>query len=40
VDRVLVPGERGDRLTAQRLAAGEIEVEDNLYRAVREAAGL
>lgn len=32
VDEIFLPGERGDRKAAQVLAAGEVEIEDNLYR--------
>jgi LDH2 family malate/lactate/ureidoglycolate dehydrogenase len=38
VTEVYMPGERGDRLTQQRLDAGEIEVEDNLYNELRQIA--
>lgn len=31
---ILLPGERGDRLAAQRLAAGTIEIDGNLLRAI------
>ena len=31
VDQIYVPGERGDELTRERLTAGEIEIEDNLF---------
>lgn len=36
VDEIFVPGERGNKLTKQRLATGEIEVEDNLLKALKE----
>ena len=39
VSEIRVPGERGDRLTQQHLASGEIEIEDGLYAALRKAAG-
>jgi LDH2 family malate/lactate/ureidoglycolate dehydrogenase len=32
VDEILVPGERGDRAMQEALDAGEIEVEDNLWK--------
>ncbi len=38
VDEVLAPSERGDRLAAERLAAGELEVEDNLWKELQKAA--
>lgn len=38
VDEILAPSERGDRLAAERLAAGEIEVEDNLWAELQKAA--
>jgi LDH2 family malate/lactate/ureidoglycolate dehydrogenase len=31
VEEIYVPGERGDRLTAERNESGEIEIEENLY---------
>lgn len=39
VDAVLVPGERGDMASRQRVGAGEIDIEENLYRGLLEAAG-
>ena len=39
VERILLPGERGDRLAQERLKTGEIEIEDNLLAAFRKAAG-
>jgi LDH2 family malate/lactate/ureidoglycolate dehydrogenase len=39
IDEILVPGERGDRLRAAALQAGEIEVEDGLWTALLTAAG-
>jgi LDH2 family malate/lactate/ureidoglycolate dehydrogenase len=39
VDEILVPGERGARLARQRLASGEIEIEDNLLAELRKVAG-
>ena len=38
VEEIFVPGERGDRLTKQRLDSGEIEVEDNLLKQLKEVA--
>jgi L-2-hydroxycarboxylate dehydrogenase (NAD+) len=38
VDEIFVPGERGNRLTKQRSDTGEIEVEDNLLKALKEVA--
>jgi LDH2 family malate/lactate/ureidoglycolate dehydrogenase len=39
VSEIYLPGERGAVLTAQRLACGEIEVEDNLLVELRKVAG-
>lgn len=39
VDEIHLPGERGDRLTQRRLAAGALEIEDNLWRELRRVAG-
>ena len=39
VKKIILPSERGDKLTKQRLASGEIEIEDNLYKKLQEAAG-
>jgi L-2-hydroxycarboxylate dehydrogenase (NAD+) len=39
VKEILVPGERGSLLARQRLACGEIEVEDNLLVELRKIAG-
>lgn len=36
VDEVMVPGERGDRLRSNILNSGEIEVEDNLLKSLKE----
>lgn len=36
VDEVMVPGERGDRIRAEILKTGEIEVEDNLLTNLKE----
>ena len=38
VDEIFLPGERGDNLTNERLASGEIEVEDNLYQELEKLA--
>jgi LDH2 family malate/lactate/ureidoglycolate dehydrogenase len=40
VDEIFVPGERGDRVLEQALAAGEIEIDDALFAALKTAAGL
>lgn len=39
VEEILVPGERGDRLTQQRLESEEIEIEDNLYTELKKVIG-
>lgn len=39
VEEILLPGERGDRLAEQRIASGEIEIEDHLLMGLRQAAG-
>lgn len=39
VDEVLVPGERGDKIRAQILKSGEIEVEDNLLKSLKDFVG-
>lgn len=39
VKEIMLPSERGDKLTKQRLASGEIEIEDNLYKKLKEVAG-
>jgi LDH2 family malate/lactate/ureidoglycolate dehydrogenase len=39
VEDILVPGERGDRMLQQVLAAGELEVEDNLYNELIKIGG-
>lgn len=36
VNEILVPGERGNRLTNERLSSGEIEVEENLLVKLKE----
>lgn len=38
VTEILLPGERGNKLTKKRLKSGEIEIEDNLYHALQQAA--
>ncbi len=38
VSEILIPGERGDKLTKERLKSGEIDIEDNLYHALEQAA--
>lgn len=38
VREILVPGERGNKLTQQRLKSREIEIEDNLYKELKKAA--
>ncbi len=40
VTEINLPGERGSLLAAERLAFGEIEVEDNLLEELRKAAGV
>jgi L-2-hydroxycarboxylate dehydrogenase (NAD+) len=39
VDEILVPGERGDRILQRAMDAGEIEVEDNLWRELNKVVG-
>lgn len=39
VKEILVPGERGDKLTRQRLGVGEMEIEDNLYMELKKVIG-
>ncbi|MBI3956104.1 Ldh family oxidoreductase [Candidatus Gottesmanbacteria bacterium] len=39
VKEIFMPGERGDRITKQRLHSGEIEIEDNLYHELKKTAG-
>jgi LDH2 family malate/lactate/ureidoglycolate dehydrogenase len=39
VTEIFVPGEQGSRLASQRLACGEIEIEDNLLVELRKVAG-
>ncbi|MEK7544120.1 MAG: Ldh family oxidoreductase [Patescibacteria group bacterium] len=38
VTEILMPGERGDKLTKQHKTEGTIDIEDNLYHALEEAA--
>ncbi|MCL5430008.1 MAG: Ldh family oxidoreductase [Candidatus Marsarchaeota archaeon] len=38
VDEILVPGERGDKLTKKYSTKGSIEIEDNLYNEIKKAA--
>ena len=38
VKEIYIPGERGNNLARKRLAAGEIEIEDNLYNELQKAA--
>jgi LDH2 family malate/lactate/ureidoglycolate dehydrogenase len=37
VEEIFVPGERGNKLARQGMESGEIEIEDNLYKALKEA---
>ncbi len=39
VDEIMIPGERGDRIRAAILKAGEIDVEDNLLAELRKFVG-
>lgn len=39
VKEIFIPGERGDRLTKQRLISGVIDIENNLYHELQKAAG-
>lgn len=39
IDEITLPGERGSLLAAERLAKGEIEIEDNLLDELRKVAG-
>ncbi|HYD34701.1 MAG TPA: Ldh family oxidoreductase [Vitreimonas sp.] len=39
VEEIFLPGERGNRLAAQHLKTGQIEVEDNLLAGLRQVAG-
>lgn len=38
VSEIMLPGERGNKLTKERLKSGTIEVEDNLFRQLQTAA--
>lgn len=38
VKEILLPSERGNKLTKERLKSGEIEIEDNLYNELKKAA--
>src|SRR3989344_529527 len=38
VSEITLPGERGNRLTKERLSTGEIEMEDNLYHELQKVA--
>lgn len=38
VKEILLPGERGDLLTKKRVSEGTIDIEDNLYHALQQAA--
>ncbi len=38
VGQIVTPGQRGDELTAKHLAAGEIEIEENLYNGLKAVA--
>ena len=40
VDEILTPGERGDRIYAEIMAAGAIEIDDGVWRDLRTVAGL
>ncbi|MBU1326954.1 hypothetical protein KKC61_02325 [Patescibacteria group bacterium] len=39
VTEIMLPSERGNRLTRQRLESGEIEIEDNLYNELKKVVG-
>lgn len=39
VEEIYAPGERGGRLTQERLESGEIEIEDNLYTELKKVIG-
>lgn len=39
VKEIFVPGERGNRLTQERLDSGEIEIEDNLFQELKKVVG-
>lgn len=38
VNEIFLPSERGNKLTKERLASGDIEIEDNLYHELEKAA--
>ncbi|MCW6160080.1 MAG: Ldh family oxidoreductase [Candidatus Micrarchaeales archaeon] len=38
VKEILIPGERGDKLTEKQTASGKIEIEENLYKEIQKAA--
>lgn len=38
VTEIFVPGERGNKLTKERMDSGEIEIEDNLYQELKQVA--
>lgn len=40
VDEILVPGERGNRRTSNAEAAGEVDIEENLYAELKKVAGV
>ncbi len=40
VEEIYLPGERGDRVAAERIARDRIEIETNLYRDLRRMAGI
>ncbi|MBI3577626.1 Ldh family oxidoreductase [Candidatus Gottesmanbacteria bacterium] len=40
VSEILLPGERGNRLTKERMTSGEIDIEDNLYNELKKVAGI
>jgi hypothetical protein len=38
VKEIMVPSERGNRMTEKALAAGEVEIEENLYNELKKVA--
>jgi LDH2 family malate/lactate/ureidoglycolate dehydrogenase len=40
VEEIFVPGERGNKQTAEAIASEEIEIEDNLYAALQKVVGI
>ena len=38
IDEVLIPGERGDKLTKKYISSGKMEIEENLYKEIQKAA--